>query len=35
MFTLHRSGKKDQGQYLWNLLNLALWYNAWIERKAS
>ena len=35
MFTLHRSGKKDQGQYLWNLLNLVLWYNVWIERKAS
>lgn len=33
LFALHRSGTKDQGQYLWNLLNLTLWYDSWIERK--
>jgi asparagine synthase (glutamine-hydrolysing) len=33
LFAIHRTGRKDQGQYLWNLLNLVLWYRVWIERK--
>lgn len=30
----HRSGQRDQGQNLWNLLNLTLWHAHWIERKS-
>ena len=30
----HRSGRRDQGQNLWNLLNLTLWHAHWIERKS-
>ncbi|HEY5615890.1 MAG TPA: asparagine synthase (glutamine-hydrolyzing) [Bacteroidota bacterium] len=29
----HRERKRDAGQYLWNLLNLVLWYEYWIERR--
>ncbi|MBM4162486.1 MAG: asparagine synthase (glutamine-hydrolyzing) [Ignavibacteria bacterium] len=29
----HRTGKRDEGMPLWALLNLALWYDRWIERK--
>lgn len=31
MLAIHKSGKKDFGQLLWNLLNLSLWYKRWIE----
>lgn len=34
LITLHRSGQKNQGQNLWNLLNLVLWHSYWIERKS-
>jgi hypothetical protein len=34
LIDLHRSGQRDQGQYLWNLFNLALWHTHWIERKS-
>ncbi len=30
MFSAHKSGKKNFGQLLWNLLNLSLWYKRWI-----
>jgi len=33
MLDAHRSGKRDQGQQLWNLLNLVLWYESWIEKR--
>ncbi|MGH2567258.1 MAG: asparagine synthase (glutamine-hydrolyzing), partial [Bacteroidota bacterium] len=29
----HRERKRDTGQYLWNLLNLTLWYEYWLEGK--
>jgi asparagine synthase (glutamine-hydrolysing) len=28
----HRSGKRDWSFHLWTLLNLALWYERWIDR---
>ncbi len=31
MFSIHKSGKKNFGQLLWNLLNLSLWYKRWID----
>ena len=31
MLSIHKSGKKDFGQLLWNLLNLSLWYKRWIN----
>ncbi len=31
----HKSGKRNQGQYLWNLLNLILWHERWIENKTN
>jgi asparagine synthase (glutamine-hydrolysing) len=34
MLDNHRSGRRNQGQYLWNLLNLVLWHEYWIEGKA-
>jgi len=27
----HRDGKRNEGQNLWNLLNLTLWHKQWIE----
>ncbi len=30
LLDVHKSGKKDFGQLLWNLLNLSLWYKRWI-----
>ena len=27
----HRDGKRNNGQYLWNLLNLVLWHEAWFN----
>ncbi len=33
MIDLHRRRKIDGGQNIWNLLNLALWHNYWIEGK--
>jgi asparagine synthase (glutamine-hydrolysing) len=33
MLQNHRSGKRDQGQYLWNMLNLVLWHEQWLEGK--
>ena len=29
----HRSGRREEGMPLWALLNLALWYDRWIEGK--
>jgi asparagine synthase (glutamine-hydrolysing) len=34
LLALHRSGQRNEGQNLWNLLNLALWHAYWIERKS-
>jgi asparagine synthase (glutamine-hydrolysing) len=34
MLDNHRSGRRNQGQYLWNLLNLVLWHEQWIEGKS-
>jgi len=31
LLTIHKSGRKDLGQLLWNLLNLSLWYKRWID----
>jgi asparagine synthase (glutamine-hydrolysing) len=31
----HRSGRRDEGLPLWALLNLALWYDEWIEKKPT
>ncbi len=31
MLSIHKSGKKDFGQLLWNLLNLSMWYKRWID----
>lgn len=31
LLSIHKSGKKDFGQLLWNLLNLSLWHKRWIE----
>ncbi len=31
LLAIHKSGKKDFGQLLWNLLNLTLWYKRWID----
>jgi asparagine synthase (glutamine-hydrolysing) len=33
LLKLHGNQKNDLGQYLWNLLNLTLWYDYWIEGK--
>ena len=33
LIKMHRTGERNQGQNLWNLLNLALWHTYWIERK--
>lgn len=30
----HRDRKRDEGQNLWNLLNLALWHRYWMEGKS-
>ncbi|MFQ5851438.1 MAG: asparagine synthase (glutamine-hydrolyzing) [Candidatus Binatia bacterium] len=30
LFLEHRSGRRDQGMGIWNLLNLALWHRYWI-----
>jgi asparagine synthase (glutamine-hydrolysing) len=30
LMTIHKSGKRDFGQLLWNLLNVSLWYKRWI-----
>lgn len=30
----HRDRKRDEGQNLWNLLNLALWHKYWVEGKS-
>jgi asparagine synthase (glutamine-hydrolysing) len=30
----HRERKRNEGQNLWNLLNLTLWYTYWIEGKS-
>ncbi len=34
MLTDHREGKRNEGQNLWNLLNLTLWHEQWIEGKS-
>ncbi len=34
MLDQHRTRKRDAGQYLWNLLNLVLWHEHWIEGKS-
>ena len=31
LLAVHRSGKRNEGQNLWNLLNLVLWHKQWIE----
>jgi hypothetical protein len=31
----HRRRNRHVGQNLWNLLNLTLWYNYWIEGKTN
>ena len=31
MLSIHKSGRKNFGQLLWNLLNLSLWYKRWIN----
>jgi hypothetical protein len=30
LLDIHKSGRKDFGQLLWNLLNLSLWHKRWI-----
>ena len=30
----HRSGRRNAGQLVWNLVNLMSWYEVWFERKA-
>jgi asparagine synthase (glutamine-hydrolysing) len=30
---VHRSGRGDRGFQLWNLLNLAVWFDHWIARR--
>jgi hypothetical protein len=34
MIQNHRNGTRDEGVPLWALLNLALWYDYWIDRKS-
>ncbi len=31
LLSIHKSGRVDFGQLLWNLLNLTLWYKRWID----
>lgn len=31
----HKEGRRDEGQNLWNLLNLVLWHEQWIEGKQT
>lgn len=35
MLSDHRTGRRDEGQNLWNLLNLALWHEQWIEGRST
>ncbi len=34
IFENHRRGVRDEGMQLWTLLNLALWYDHWIDRRS-
>ena len=34
MLVDHRTGKRNEGQNLWNLLNLTLWHEQWIESRS-
>jgi asparagine synthase (glutamine-hydrolysing) len=34
LLTDHRTGRRDEGQNIWNLLNLTLWHEHWIEGKS-
>jgi asparagine synthase (glutamine-hydrolysing) len=34
LFHQHVSGKRNEGQYIWTLLNLILWHESWIEGKS-
>jgi asparagine synthase (glutamine-hydrolysing) len=31
----HREGRRNEGQNLWNLLNLVLWHEQWIEGRTG
>ncbi len=33
LMAVHRSGRADRGFQLWNLLNLAVWFDHWIARQ--
>jgi asparagine synthase (glutamine-hydrolysing) len=33
LFADHRSGRRENGVYIWVLFNLTAWYGYWIERK--
>jgi asparagine synthase (glutamine-hydrolysing) len=33
LLAVHRSGRADRGFQLWNLLNLAVWFDHWIARR--
>ncbi|MDE3059220.1 MAG: asparagine synthase (glutamine-hydrolyzing) [Bacteroidota bacterium] len=35
LFERHKATKVDAGQYLWNLLNLTLWHEYWIEENRT
>jgi len=34
LYDNHKEGKRNEGQNLWNLMNLNLWYDYWIEGKS-
>ncbi|OQW43931.1 MAG: hypothetical protein A4S16_05460 [Proteobacteria bacterium SG_bin6] len=34
LFEHHRSGKRDNGLYIWTLFNLSAWYDYWIDGHA-
>jgi asparagine synthase (glutamine-hydrolysing) len=35
LLTDHHDGKRNEGQNIWNLLNLTLWHEHWLEGKSS
>jgi asparagine synthase (glutamine-hydrolysing) len=35
LLDLHRGGKRDYSFLLWNLFNLTLWYDLWIEKSSG
>ncbi len=35
LLAAHRGGRRNEGQNLWNLLNLVLWHEQWIEGRSA